>query len=312
MRKYLMITLVFFVASSMLFGCSVEDSSNNADDNTKMTKDIVLIFGDVNYENFVEEESKVTYFKEDNIYKVILEKLIEGPANIDYRSTINNETNVYGTIKQNSDLIVNLSNEFSKFDGSISEIIAVGSIVNTMTGLENIERVKILIEGEELIGPSGEPRGFMETIKNNDMIEPETKEITLYFGNLDGTAVVAENRTIILEINSNREEFFKRTVEELIIGPSESNLSKTIPKEVKVLSVVLEKNIVYVDFSNEMHTKHWGGATGEAMTIASIVSTLTEFYDIDQVMMTVEGNPLAIEHMILEEPLSRNEEMIQK
>lgn len=69
---------------------------------------------------------------------------------------------------------------------------------------------------------------------------------------------------------------------------------------------------MYVDFSNEMHTKHWGGATGEAMTIASIVSTLTEFYDIDQVMMTVEGNPLAIEHMILEEPLSRNEEMIQK
>ena len=66
-----------------------------------------------------------------------------------------------------------------------------------------------------------------------------------------------------------------------------------------------------MDFSEEMHTKHWGGATGEALTINSIVNTLTEFPYIQRVKMTVEGEPMNIEHAILEEPVERNEGMIQ-
>lgn len=164
-----------------------------------------------------------------------------------------------------------------------------------------------------LIGCSINDDSTGNEVDNSDNeVEPESIEITLYFGNADGTAVVAENRTIDIEANSTREELFKMTIEELIKGPNDESLVKTIPKEVKVLSVILEENIIYIDFSHEMHTKHWGGATGEAMTVSSIVNTMTEFNDIDKVMMTVEGEPLSIEHMIIEEPLSREENMIQK
>jgi len=61
-----------------------------------------------------------------------------------------------------------------------------------------------------------------------------------------------------------------------------------------------------------MLTSHWGGAAGEAMTINSIANTLTEFDFIEQVRITVGGQPLTIEHIILEEPLGRNEDMIEK
>ena len=41
------------------------------------------------------------------------------------------------------------------------------------------------------------------------------------------------------------------------------------------------------------------GAAGEAMTINSIVNTLTEFAYIERVKMTVEGEPMLIEHVFL-------------
>jgi hypothetical protein len=63
---------------------------------------------------------------------------------------------------------------------------------------------------------------------------------------------------------------------ELIEGPQRTDIYKTVPAEVNVQSVKVDENIASVDFSEEMHTKHWGGAAGESMTINSLVNTLTE------------------------------------
>jgi len=81
---------------------------------------------------------------------------------------------------------------------------------------------------------------------------------------------------------------------------------------VKVRRIGIRENLVHVDFSEEMHTQHTGGAAGESMTINSIVNTLTEFVYIDWVQMTVEGEPMAIEHAYLDMPLERNEDMIKE
>lgn len=137
-----------------------------------------------------------------------------------------------------------------------------------------------------------------------------TKEVTLYFGDQNATYVAPEKRTISVSDNIKQKDYIKQVMDELIKGPETESLHPTIPQEVKVLSINIEKNIAHIDFSEEMHTKHWGGAAGEAMTINSIANTLTEFDYIDKVKITVEGEPLAIEHMILEEPIGRNEDMI--
>ncbi|MEN6328362.1 MAG: GerMN domain-containing protein, partial [Syntrophomonas sp.] len=204
-----------------------------------------------------------------------------------------------------------LSANFNRFGGSIAEIIGVGSVVNTMTQFKEIQQVKILVNGQEYIGPSGEPRGFMKAFPT-DPSQGEAKTITLYFGNKDATAVVPESRTINISPNTSNEDFIKIVLDELIKGPENINLFRTIPKEVKVKSVMLKDNIAYVDFSEEMHTKHWRGAAGESMTINSIVNTLTEYDYIAEVKMTVEGEPLAIEHIVADEPIGRNESMIER
>lgn len=147
--------------------------------------------------------------------------------------------------------------------------------------------------------------------------EPETqqleaREIVLYFANSQGEFVVPEHRTITVDKNIKYEDFARIVLEELIKGPEDENLYNTIPIEVKVLNVEIENETIYVDFSREMHTEHWGGAAGEDMTISSLVNTLTELENIKYVLPSVEGIALNIEHIIVDEPLERMEEKIYK
>lgn len=309
MRK---ISILFFSMLLILVaisGCRQQGEPNGA---KKYTQTVKLYYADKNNEKLVTEERKISYDEEDGKYRPALEELIKGPKNKNYRNNIPPETKIKMISRQGSDLIVNLSREFNNFAGSMAEILAVGSIVNTMTQFEEVERVKILVNGEEFIGPSGEPRGYMTTFPLDPTKQEETKDVTLYFGNQDATAVVGETRQITVPQNTNTEGLIRLVLEELVKGPEREDLKPTIPKEVKILSVKIQSAIAEVDFSEEMYTKHGRGATGEAMTINSIVNTLTEFPEIQKVKMTVVGQPMNIEHAILEEPVGRNEEMIQK
>lgn len=306
LKRFVML-LLFFLTSGMFAGCGLRQSRENI-----ITQSIKLYFGDINNEKLVTEERLISYRGEENKYKAALEELIKGPADKNHRANISPETKVYGTIKQNGDLIVNFSREFASFSGSVAEIVGRGSIVNTLTQFEEINRVKMLVEGEDYIGASGEPFGFMEPFPAT--LEPPTvtEEVILYFGKKDATAVVGETRSVTVPTGINREKFIHIVLEELIKGPERKDLAPTIPAGVKILSVALKEGIAHIDFSREMQSQHPGGAAGEAMTINSIVNTLTEFVYIDRVKMTVEGEPMLIEHVFLEEPVGRNEEMIER
>ncbi|HYF82052.1 MAG TPA: GerMN domain-containing protein [Clostridia bacterium] len=245
-------------------------------------------------------------------YVNTLKELLKGPSDSSkFETSINKDTKILDARVENENLTVDFSKEFNVFSGSLQVAAVVSSVVDTMLQFSELKKVRILVEGQELIAPSGEPYGFMEFIDFNtgDMSE---KEITLYFADSQAMYMVPEKRTVFLKKDIKDDELYKIALEELIKGPSSENLYRTIPEEVKVEYVKLEGDLLKVDFSEEMHTKHWGGAAGESMTINSIADTMTEFEAIKGVMPTVDGGPLSIEHMVVEEPLTRNESIIYR
>lgn len=155
-RVLFMISVILIISFNT--GCNQFEPSKEINE---ITQTFTLYYGDSDNEKFVTEQRTMTFSTEENKYKMILEELIKGPTNKDYRRNISQETKVYGVIKQNDSLIIDFSKEFSQFGGSVAEIIGVGSVVNTMTELEDIQQVKILVEGSELVAPSGLPYGFM-------------------------------------------------------------------------------------------------------------------------------------------------------
>ena len=328
MVKRRTLLLVSLLITALLAGCA-QAPKTAPKRVSPAAQTVKLYFANADNDRLVTEQRKITVKTGEDKYQVVLRALLKGPQNEKYRVNISPNTRIYGTIKQNDKLIVDVNQDFTRFGGSMAEILGVGAFVNTLTQLKEINQVKILVEGEELKGPSGQPRGWMKTfpVQTQTTTQPAKRpvtpspapaqsqvqrNVTLYFANQDATAVVPETRTITVPASTSRENFIKTIVNELIKGPRNSELRRTIPPEATVQAVEVKGTTAYVDFSGEMHSKHWGGAAGESMTINSIVNTLTELDNITQVQITVEGKPLSIEHVIMEKPKSRNTKMIHE
>lgn len=77
---------------------------------------------------------------------------------------------------------------------------------------------------------------------------------------------------------------------ELISGnPLTSGAFKVLPADTEILGIIIENGLATVDFSAEVLQANVG-SSGEALGIASIVNTLTEFPTIEEVQFTVDGS----------------------
>jgi len=134
------------------------------------------------------------------------------------------------------------------------------------------------------------------------------KSVDLYFSTKDAMYLEAENRTI------KGRNLYKEAVNALIEGPTDSNLSKTIPEGTKVLNVSRNNDKIQIDFSKEIIENHWGGSTGERLTVYSIVNTLAQFDKIREVKFLIEGEEVdtLVGHMDLSRPLEPSENILKQ
>lgn len=301
MKRLLVLLAVIMVFTS---GCFLKQEAQK--DNVK------IYFATKGNAGLGVENREIEFTDNRSKYENTLKELLKGPSDTGkYERSINKDAKMLSAKVENESMTIDFSKEFDTFSGSLNEAAAVASVVDTMLQFGEVKKIRIFVEGKELIAPSGEPYGFMEFIDYNTA-DKSQREITLYFGDSQAMYVVPEKRTIFVNKDITDEEFYRVVLEELIKGPENENLYMTIPEEVKIDYIEVDGDLLKVDFSREMHTKHWHGAAGESMTIASIANTLTEFESIKRVMPTVDGGAMNIEHMVIEEPLTRMEEMVFK
>ncbi|MBM7613860.1 GerMN domain-containing protein [Alkaliphilus hydrothermalis] len=134
--------------------------------------------------------------------------------------------------------------------------------------------------------------------------------VNIYFAN-GGNEYLKREQRAIERTKESKEEVILR---ELIDGPKDQLLSKTIPPQTRLFSVSTVNGTSYVNLSKEFITNFIGGDRAEVTTVYSIVNTLTELEHIKQVQILVEGE--RIEHyqnnLSLKEPYPRNEGVINK
>ncbi|HCF49988.1 MAG TPA: hypothetical protein DER60_06880 [Syntrophomonas sp.] len=160
--------------------------------------------------------------------------------------------------------------------------------------------------------PNNNP-GDNQPNQNDPQAAEIDKEITLYFSDQQAQFLAAEKRTVKVA-SDQLQAVAEAVVNELIAGPKGAGLVKTIPPETKLLAVSIQDAMATVDFSKELKTKHWGGSTGESMTIMSIVNSLTELPGIEKVQILIEGQKedTLAGHWDLSSPISRDESIIGK
>lgn len=127
-------------------------------------------------------------------------------------------------------------------------------------------------------------------VENITEIEPEEEitddvlrqtDVTLYFADSTSGILVKEIRKV--DSKELIDSPYRYVLDLLIKGPDTKELSNPIPEGTKVNSLLFEKGIITVDFSEEFTN------SSGTNSIYSIVNTLTEFNEVNGVKITVNG-----------------------
>ncbi|WP_051688339.1 GerMN domain-containing protein [Desulfofalx alkaliphila] len=149
-------------------------------------------------------------------------------------------------------------------------------------------------------------------IENTDANQPpisskpqqQVEYVKLYFADKDAMYLQPEVR----QVSVQGETLAEVVIKELIAGPRQKDLIRTIPPETKLLSFQVTDGVGFVNFSKELKSKHWGGTTGEFFTLYSVVNTLADLGLADTVQFLVEGekHETLAGHFEIFEPLGPN------
>ena len=122
------------------------------DDSNEMFESVEWKTIDLYYANklgdkLVEKREQIAYSKNVSLEKIVLEKLINGADNTENFSTVPKDLKVLGVSTSNGVCYVNLSSVFLTEMVNVSGEVSLYSIVNTLCRLENVNSVKILVNG---------------------------------------------------------------------------------------------------------------------------------------------------------------------
>ncbi len=109
------------------------------------------------------------------------------------------------------------------------------------------------------------------------------------------------SKYIMKEINFKTNNNIKATLERLLKNPKSDKLLAAIPEDASIKRINLNRDNwnLEVDLSKEFNSEMNAGSTSEIEIINSIVNTLGNYYDVERVYITVEGQPYQSGHLQL-------------
>lgn len=144
---------------------------------------------------------------------------------------------------------------------------------------------------------------------------PPPAEITLYFSDDQAQRLVRETRELTLTGKPLGELIF----DELKKGPQRADLRPTIPEGTTLRSLIMHQNTAQLALSTQFRDNHVGGSAGEQMTLYSIVNSLAQLPEVDEVLFLLldnQGNPIETEailgHINTEQPLKPRPDLVQE
>ncbi len=298
---------------SVTEGTADENSEEEDVDSATNEKTIkVSLFFPTNDNSALKIEEREIRVEDGAILKASVLALAEGPKTAGLRNPIPEGTELLGISIKDKVAVVDFSEEFLHTSG-LEEVTARLSVVNTLTQINGIEKVRLHIEGEDMIGPSGEPLGDMEPAALNADGTPVPGEIitvTLYFSDSQAMYLVGEKRDVIVNEGEKPETV---VIRELLKGPKTDDLWDAIPEGTKLLSVNTKDGLCTIDLSNEFVDNSPGGTASERMAIYSVVNSLTSLDKVNKVQFLINGKKREIyTHMIFDKPIARDNDIIAK
>ncbi len=315
MKKIISIILISVMLACLT--CSCADKSRGS------YVDVSLYFSNSSKDSLVTEKASVDEFlRKDTVgfVRKIMKLLLEGPKTEGYKAVIPSDVKLKGVSLEKEEegtVNIDLSKEYlslrKKDSPHSDELLARYSIICTLCQFEEIKKVKIYIDGKDMLALSGDNEILSAMGSNNIMIDSPSsvdtkteKFVTLYFTDKNGVNLYPETHKATMADNSLE----KTVVNELIRGPVSGSYARTFPESVQLISVETTGGICFVNFSGAFMPKE-DDSFSQRTAVYSVVNSLTRLPDIEKVQILIDGKkPEKDEYQLFSIPLERDESMI--
>lgn len=189
----------------------------------------------------------------------------------------------------NSMANIYFSKEYNDME-SVRELLYRAGVVKMLTQINEIKYVQFYVENSPAQYADGTMIGIMESSdfvddSNERVGSVEWKEINLYYANKLGDKLVRKKETIAYSKNVSLE---KMVVERLIKGPSDTDMTATLPADLKLLSISVSDGVCYVNLDSAFLTEMVN--VSNELPVYSIVNSLCELGSVRSVRIMINGD----------------------
>ncbi|MGI6711267.1 MAG: GerMN domain-containing protein [Bacillota bacterium] len=155
------------------------------------------------------------------------------------------------------------------------------------------------------VKPEGSAKSQQDSNRNQlidrkPFLVQNRETVRVYFATPDGKNLVP----VTLSINPTKEAA-KVAVEKLLAGPENNFSLRTIPEGTKLKDIFLQDRTVYVDLTTEIK-KVAQKKNNTELALSSLVLTLTEFKEVDNVQVLIDGKiEKKLGEIEIEKPIKR-------
>lgn len=257
--------------------------------NTSTT--VRLYFADANGRYLVASEREENFVTAEEIPAYVVQQLLAGPTEPGQVATMPEGTTLLGLSVENGCCTVDLSGEFlyNKPTAGFMERMTVLSLVNSLTELDTIRSVRILVEGERV--------GLYYTMDlDRELVRDETAMDVVRQGlnETDATLYVRGGSDILLSpvpvsVRQVAQIPIEQTLlEKLTAFSARNGLKNPLPAGTVLQWVDVRENFCHADFSSTL-LQYAGDAASERLAIRAIVKTLLSLDPVQRVQITVNG-----------------------
>ncbi len=260
-------------------------------DSSEIEKRLLLCFPDPESRYLIPEYRMLTVGRDRLLAEYVVEELLEPEPGEKGHSPFPAGTRLLSVEQRAGVCTVNLSREFIDGRGATAaeQRMCVYAIVDSLTRLDGVERVRFRVEGNdtagyEYIDLSAAFTGFQDLVLDPEAVY--STGATLYLGLRGSETVVPVSVRVPLDTSVSFEESL---VAYLLAHPSVSGYTRLVPVGVTIRSIETVNRVCTLDLSEALFSSGFGSnARRAAMALAS---SLLDTNRVDAVNILVEGEP---------------------
>lgn len=285
------ILYMLLLTGCLLFCVSCE--SLGGDDTDHYT----LTYLDSDVTGLVEKDYETTLSRNATVALVeeFLKQLQSGGEDANAKSPISENVEILDYQIKNTQLSLFFSAAYNEKSG-IEEILSRAAIVESLCQIDGISYVEFYVEDQPLM-LAGNAVGLMNpdsfVLNLEDQGQEKSKQVTLYFANVKGTALRAVSTSVTY---NSATPLAKMLVERLILGEEtimrleeQENVISPIPEETVLNSLTIRDQVCYVDLGSGFNNLLEG--ISSEVSVYALVNTLCELPNVTHVQFTIDGEP---------------------